>query len=279
MKRLVEKCEIFLMILLISGCSITVGTHSSRRPAKQTREQVRRQEKTGATHIVKPGENLYRISVYYYDSPSTEEAKKGVERIRNANRLESEQLSVGQKILVPGTKKKQPDRPLLPPGSGDPTTSRTASGRQPPSGELPAPERPPAGETPSIVKDTMFVWPVIGKIICRYGELGNQGMDILARPEADVVASRDGEVSFSGTTAKYGETLIIQHDNNYLTVYGHDFMPSVKKGGKVKKGEAIGKMKSGTQKQRYLHFELRLGAEPRNPMTYLPPIEVIGTAE
>ena len=75
---------------------------------------------------------------------------------------------------------------------------------------------------------------------------------------------------YTGLTAKYQETIIIKHTDSLYTIYGHDMKILAKKGEEVKKGEIIARIKSGTQKKRYFHFEIRIGESPVDPLKYLP---------
>jgi len=253
-------------IILITGCGITAKSYSS----KSTKEKI------STYHIVRKGENLFRISMYYYDVSTISEVKKGVEKIKKFNNLKSEQLYVGQKLAIPETKKKQPNYALtsvekIPPST---PTKKISQKQLYISEQKPQPE--PEEKPPPIIKESMFIWPVKGKIICRYGELGNKGIDILVKSEDEVIASANGKVSFIGSTTKYGDTIIIEHQDNFYTVYGHDLDIKVKKEQVVKKGEIIGKIKSDPtkiQKQRYLHFEVRKGTESFDPLFYLPALE------
>ena len=242
MKTFIDKFEVLLLILLISGCSITVGT----RPSQKYKE------KNYTYHRIRRKENLFRISMYYYSTKKIEAVKKGIEKIKEANNLKDESLSVGRKLIIPETIKKQPGYALTPPEEKGIIPSSQTLKHQ------------------TIIKDKVFTWPVEGKIICSYGELGNKGIDILVIPGATVVASREGKISFTGSTSRYGETIIIEHQDNFYSIYGHDMEINVKKEDMVKKGDMIGRIKSGTQKQRYLHFEMRKGTEPLDPLVYLP---------
>jgi len=234
----------------LSSCSYTIS--SNVKP--------RQRQATGVHHTVKRGENLFRIALYYYDTTSTSETIMAVERIKQANALSSDVISPGQKLFIPGTTKKPPQNPLLPP--------ETISS---PALEKPkTPATTPGPQTPVIIKSESYLWPVEGKIICRYGELGNKGLDILTKPAAPVVASRSGTVSFAGQTSRYGETIIIQHPDGIYTVYGHDLHLKVEKGKSVRQGEVIAQVKNSTQKIRYVHFEIRKGTETIDPLQVLP---------
>ncbi len=239
------------LLLLLTGCTST-GSSNVRQRARQV---------SGVQHTVKPGENLFRIALYYYETTSTSETLQAVERIKQANGLRTEILSAGQKLFIPGTHKQQPRHALLPPTSPSPSV---------PAEKPPRPSPQPPPEKVPLLKQENFIWPVEGKVICRYGELDNKGIDILTTPGAVVVASREGRVSFAGQTSKYGETVIIEHADSTYTVYGHDFNIKVAPGRVVKQGETIGQVKDGSQKLRYLHFEIRRGQGTVDPLQVLP---------
>lgn len=244
----IKLIEISLFILfLISGCTLTVGTRYPEKPARKDISKPVVQENEGTWHTVKKGENLYRISLYY-EVPR--------EEIKKANKMESDNIVVGQKLFIPGTKKKSPLFALTPDFTPTPEIKTTE----------PVAETKPAIK---IIREGEFLWPVEGKIICNYGELGNNGIDILTKPSAPVRAAKDGKVVYVGTTAKYGETIILEHENEMFTVYGHDMIIKVKQGQIVKAGSIIAEMKNSSQARRYLHFEIRNKNKPINPLIYL----------
>lgn len=253
-KILRSKIEVFLLLVFfISGCTLTVGTTS--QPSA----------KTGKTHhVVRKGENLFRISKYYYGAEKTQDIHKGIDKIKNANRMATEQLSVGQRLLIPETAKEQPPYALTPPAEISPVREATP---EPPDFY---PE-PPGDEKPSpIITDKVFSWPASGKIICAFGELGNQGIDMVVEQGKDVAAADGGKVVFTGNTQKHKETIIIEHPNNIYTIYGNDIEILAKKDSHVTKGETVARIKSGTHRIRHLHFEIRIGTVAVNPLLYLP---------
>ncbi|MFN4226614.1 MAG: peptidoglycan DD-metalloendopeptidase family protein [Candidatus Ratteibacteria bacterium] len=242
--KILKKIELGLFIFLISGCAVTIATKSEK--------------KNFTYHEVRKGETLFRISKYYYEGETVEKIKQGVEKIMKANNLKDENISVGQKLLIPETNKQQPSYALLPPTDIKPQPLQTLD------------TKTPDIET-KIVKESMFIWPITrGKIICKFGELGNKGIDLMVEPGIEVIATADGEVVFAGNTKKYDETIILKHSSSIYTVYAHDLEIKVKNGDKVKKGEIIGKVKSGTQKKRYLHFEIIIDSVNVDPLKYLP---------
>ncbi|MCM8818550.1 MAG: peptidoglycan DD-metalloendopeptidase family protein [Candidatus Omnitrophica bacterium] len=240
--KIIERIEIGFLLVLICGCAITVAT----KPEKESYTY----------HIVRKGENLFRISKYYYEEETVEKIKEGVNKIKKANNLKDDGIFEGQKLLIPDTKKTQPSYSLLPPSDIQSMYSSTKV-------SLPV-------EKLSIIKESPFIWPIKGKIICGFGELGNKGIDLMVEPGSDIVASDSGEVVYVGKTNKYDEAIILKHSQNIYTVYAHDLEPKVNTGDKVKKGDIVAKVKSGTQKKRYIHFEIIIDKVYVNPLEYLP---------
>ncbi len=116
-----------------------------------------------------------------------------------------------------------------------------------------------------------FRRPVSGKITQYFSsKKGNTGIEFSGRKGDSVRAAGDGKVVYSGTgLVRYGKLLIIKHDNNLLTAYAHNSELQVAEGDLVKAGQQIAKMgSSGTDKVK-LHFEVRKGGKPVDPMRYL----------
>jgi murein DD-endopeptidase MepM/ murein hydrolase activator NlpD len=121
-----------------------------------------------------------------------------------------------------------------------------------------------------------FIWPIedIFKISSvlgfRYGKF-HPGLDIPAYAEKPVLAAMEGLVILSGYTDGYGRTIIIEHKNNFITRYAHNYANFVKKGDFVKKGQIIGLSGStGNSTGNHLHFEVRCKDIPMDPLDFLP---------
>jgi lipoprotein NlpD len=256
MKR-INAVEILMMVILITGCTLTIGTkypakkssaHSTAGKHATASKTAQKPSVTGTYHKVRKGENLYRIAKYY---------EVQIADIRAANNMTSDSLVVGQRLFIPGSKKQQPIFALTP------EVASTIPDKKPPEFVQETVVQQP------VVRTEKYLWPVDGKLICNYGEFGNKGIDILVQPGKTVCAASSGKVAFIGTTVKYGETVIIEHEDEIYTVYGHDLIIRVKQDQKIKAGDVIGEMKNGSQSRRYLHFEVRKRNQPVNPWNFL----------
>ena len=81
-------------------------------------------------------------------------------------------------------------------------------------------------------------------------------------------AAEGGRVAYAGNELKgYGNLVLIRHDNGWVSAYAHADQVLVKRDDTVKRGQLIAKAgKTGTVDQPQLHFELRQGAKPVDPL-------------
>ncbi len=121
-----------------------------------------------------------------------------------------------------------------------------------------------------------FEWPVESrKIISSFGDKGagkaNDGVNIATSDGETVLAAADGEVVYVGSDlAGYGNMVIIKHENNKSTSYGHLGRVSVDKYARVKKGDMIGSAgATGSVKTPQLFFSLRVNGSPVDPTKYM----------
>jgi len=116
-------------------------------------------------------------------------------------------------------------------------------------------------------------WPTKGKVISTYSKraAGRNGIDIAGRSGQKVVAAASGKVVYSGNgLPRYGNLLIIKHNDVYLSAYAYNKKLLVKEGQAVKAGQKIALMgRTGTQRDK-LHFEIRRHGKPIDPMRFLP---------
>ena len=119
-----------------------------------------------------------------------------------------------------------------------------------------------------------FRWPARGHIVQNFGEKnGNKSDGInIALPEGTPVkAAENGVVAYAGNELKgYGNLVLIRHDNGFVSAYANNGDLKVKKGDAIRRGQVIATSgQSGNVTSPQLHFELRKGATPVDPMQYL----------
>jgi murein DD-endopeptidase MepM/ murein hydrolase activator NlpD len=118
-------------------------------------------------------------------------------------------------------------------------------------------------------------WPLSGRIIRGFGKRSdgsqNDGINIAVPVGTDIHAAEAGVVAYAGNELKgYGNLILIRHDNGYVTAYAHGNRMLVRRGDAVRRGQVIAKAgKTGSVSQPQLHFELRKGAKPVDPIPYL----------
>jgi lipoprotein NlpD len=87
-----------------------------------------------------------------------------------------------------------------------------------------------------------------------------------------VLAAAEGRVIFSGPGPKgYGNLIIVRHDEQFLSVYGHNRALLAKEGEQVKQGQAIAELGSSDSDRPRLRFEIRRDGRPVDPVKLLPP--------
>jgi LysM repeat protein len=116
-----------------------------------------------------------------------------------------------------------------------------------------------------------FTWPTQGILTQRYWS-GHLGIDIANRTGTPIRAADAGYVVQAGVdTWGYGNQVLIDHGNGYLTRYAHLHTIKVKAGDFVEKNQVIGTMGStGRSTGPHLHFEIIYGNTRRNPLGFLP---------
>jgi len=118
-------------------------------------------------------------------------------------------------------------------------------------------------------------WPVQGVLTSPFGRRGSRmhdGIDIGAKDGTPVHAAAAGTVVYSDSRLSgYGRLIIIRHTKDLFTAYAHNQKLLVKKGMHVQAGQVISRVgHSGHATGPHLHFEVRLGTHPVDPLRYLP---------
>ncbi|MBV7409769.1 M23 family metallopeptidase [Maritimibacter sp. DP1N21-5] len=103
----------------------------------------------------------------------------------------------------------------------------------------------------------------------RWGRL-HAGTDMAGPVGTPIYATADGVVTHADWQSGYGRLVKIQHEFGIETRYGHMSRIRVNKGQRVSRGDLIGDMgNSGRSTGPHLHYEIRVGGNAINPMTYI----------
>lgn len=127
----------------------------------------------------------------------------------------------------------------------------------------------------AVASDGRFRWPVRGRVISRFGapvKTGqNDGIDLAVPLGTEVHAAENGVVAYAGDELKgYGKLILIRHADNWVSAYAHNDELMVKRGDQIRRGQVIAKAgASGNIDQPMLHFELRKGSQPVDPMPHM----------
>lgn len=191
--------------------------------------------------VVAPGETLEGVA---------KAAGVPVEDLRELNGIErDDQVKPGALIFV-----------LAPPGPAPAS----------PAAEAWDPNAPrPALQWPLTTVKVVIGSPFGG----RWGK-PHEGIDLPAPVGTPVFAAADGKVVYAGNGIRgYGNLIVIKHAGDLLTAYAHNSLLLVSEGQPVRAGERIALVgQSGHATGPHLHFEVRSGQIPQDPMSYLPPL-------
>lgn len=231
----------------------TVSTRAAVRSAPLPRAAPEAVPRDGV-HVVQAGETLYGISFRY---------GLRYQDVAEWNQLDDATvIHVGQRLRL---------RPasavtVAPPSPAAPVVAPITA----PVTSTPAPR--PA--MPIVVASAPpWRWPTSGQIIGRFvaGDQTQQGIDIAGSAGQPVIAAADGVVVYSGAgLVGYGELIIIKHNDQWLSAYGHNRRRIVAEGAQVKVGDVIAEMGRSGAIRDMLHFEIRFNGKPVDPLQYLP---------
>lgn len=223
------------------------GEPASPTPRPQPRTRTDNRKPEGKAYVVGPGDSLSVIA-----------DRNGLRlgELVAANGLEAPYRIVpGQKLVIPPTESER---------------RRQASARET-IGSEPAPPLVP----PPPLSAGGFLWPVRGEVISSFqqnkatGRSG--GINIAARRGEPVRAADNGVVAYAGEALRgYGQMVMLRHAEGYVTLYAHNDALLVREGDVVRRGQVIAEVgSSGDVGSSQLHFELRKGTEPVDPVKLL----------
>jgi murein DD-endopeptidase MepM/ murein hydrolase activator NlpD len=233
-----------------------------------------------SVHVVNRGDTLLNIARRNHVS---------LAELARANGIDpAAKLLLGMKLVVP-VKTAAGAQPALaataPPAAGSvPPPTKTAAVTADPQQKARLAQTTTAEDTPTetplkAAEATgalpTFRWPVRGKVITSYGAKtngkANDGINLAVPEGTPVKAAEDGVVAYSGNELKgYGNLVLVRHTNGYVTAYAHASELLVKRGDTIKRGQIIAKSgQSGEVGSPQLHFEIRKGSSPVDPLQFL----------
>lgn len=240
-------------------------------------ESLRVPPHDGLLYEVRFGESLTSIAGRHGIDPAAVMAEP-------ANRLASaDRLREGQVVLLPGVKPVPAQRAAvvaptaivspLAPAALRPAALNTATA------PFPTPALRPPATTSEITRPSPlngWIWPIRGPLSSYFGPGHPLGIDVdlYGRAGAPVVAARGGTVMFAGGNpcCSYGYYVEIDHGDGFRSLYSHfNAPPPVRIGQMVGQGEIVGYAgTTGYSTGVHLHFEIRRGGVPVNPLGLLP---------
>ena len=228
----------------------------------------------GDVHVVAAGDTLNKIARTY---------GKSVHEIAKANNIQPDaRLSVGDRIVIPGAHLGSAKAEAEPAVAGaKPAGTKVAAGNPAPAQSASmvsqTSETPPAETAVKAATEATpgFRWPARGRVIAGFGPKPNgqqnDGIDVAVPENTPIKAAEDGVVAYAGSELKgYGNLILVKHPNGYVTAYAHAKELLVKRGDQIKRGEVIAKSgQTGNVDVPELHFEVRKGSAPVDPMPFL----------
>jgi len=146
-----------------------------------------------------------------------------------------------------------------------------------PESPIETPQVTAAVQTDEVVEtNTQFRWPVRGRIISEFGSKPgggrNEGINLAVPEGTPVRAAAPGTVIYSGNELKgYGNLVLLRHDDGWVSAYAHNSELKVKRGDTLRRGDVVGLAgATGSVASPQVHFELRRGNKPVDPLRYLP---------
>lgn len=233
---------------------------------------------TWGRHVVSSGETLYSIAMRY---------GWNYRELASANDIDPPyNIRPGDVIRFD----REPDSRSSPAVAGPPSsTASAASGSTATSGRESSPSSD-AASSPSAKSDDRrnkelqaskkveskigWQWPHVGPIIAKFSSDStdmNKGIDIGGDVGDPILAAADGQVVYAGSgLLGYGNLIIVNHSEHYLSAYAHNRTILVDEGEQVGQGQQIAELGDTGANRAKLHFEIRRNGDPVDPLDYLP---------
>jgi murein DD-endopeptidase MepM/ murein hydrolase activator NlpD len=190
-----------------------------------------------------------------------------------ANHLDDpRELKAGELLVIPGATEVRPV-----PEADSPEPEAPRRGPEAPTRAAPV-ERKRAVQVGR--PGGALEWPLRGVLYARFGRKGKEphdGVDLAAPAGSPVKTAGPGTVLFAGEQRAYGLIVIVEHPGDLITLYAHNRDLRVKTGQVVRPGQVVATVgDSGRTSGPHLHFEVRKGGLPVDPLDFLGPVPPAG---
>ena len=206
--------------------------------------------------------------IYNYGSPGADgklsqrdQAER--ETMETAQQSQEKTLTPEQEQVAKAGQETAPARD----GASQPQASEPAVATQPQANQ----QRAQRTYTPA--KNIDWQWPTQGKMVNGFGEgeSTTAGIDIAGQKGQPVKAAGPGIVVYAGSGVRgYGNLVFLKHNDQFLSAYAHNDQLQVQENDVVETGETIATMGDTDADSVMLHFEVRKGGQPQNPLEFLP---------
>lgn len=256
----------------LAGCStgyapVTDRSITQKRDVDVVSSRDRRekaQAPASGNYVVKRGDTLYSIAWKY-----------GLDyrKLAAANNIDSRyRIYVGQRLTLSVTE----SRTVV---KAEPVSMPEPEMTKESSPITSSPEKVNTKEPAVVAKITTptgpitWRWPASGKVISGFSSKGevNKGIDLKGKRGDPVFAAASGRVVYAGSgLLGYGNLIIINHNQEYLSAYAHNSRLLVTESDNVNVGDKIAEIGNSGAEKTMLHFEIRKDGKPVNPLKYLP---------
>ncbi len=254
-----------LVAVALAGCTAAWRAPVESRGLNTQKPSVQRGAIKSDYYRVQRGDTLFGIAW-----------QKGVDYrlIANWNGIRPPyRIYTGQTLrLIPPVQRSRPPPRTSPHHTRPKTQAHAASSTASKPKPKPRP-KPTAKKKPATPKKLAWRWPVNGRVSAGFkaGDPLRMGIKIAGRSGKPILAAEAGKVVYSGSgLIGYGRLIIVKHNDNYLSAYGHNRKILVKEGDRVTKGKKIAEMGIANNGDPMLHFEIRRDGKPVDPLRYLP---------
>ncbi len=272
-----RRIGVLALLLFLAGCTASWKAPMETRgstPPRQTATPAPRRPVRGGYYRVRRGDTLFSIAWRTgldYRSLARWNGIRPPYVIYPGQLLRLRPLTVASRPTAP--RQTQPKTSVAPRSAPRPAAQRPRPKASRPATRSRGTHRPPRERPAAASGRLRWRWPVQGPVLARWkaGDPLRKGIKIGGRAGAPVRAAEAGKVVYSGSgLIGYGRLIIIKHNDNYLSAYGHNRKLLVEQGQLVTRGQKIAEMGRANDGRAMLHFEIRRNGKPVDPLRLLP---------